>query len=81
MFEITNLLRANPGRVPCAINCRDDANLSQQQVNAPKPSVKVLQLGASVGGGVIGLRARGGDGVFGCEIDDADQDYDPERNG
>ena len=32
-------------------------------------------------GGVIGIRLNGGDGVFVCEIYDADQDYDPERNG
>jgi hypothetical protein len=36
---------------------------------------------AAPGDGVFGIRPIDGGGVFVCEINDADQDYDPGRNG
>jgi hypothetical protein len=51
----------------------------EQQVNAREPPVGVWQFSNSeaAGGGVPIDR----DGVFVCQIDGADRDYNPQRNG
>ena len=54
-----------------------------QQANTRKPSVRGWQLStsAAVGCRVIGICLKGRSGVFVCEVDDADHDYDHERDG
>jgi hypothetical protein len=53
----------------------------KQQVNSRKPQIWQFSNIGAAGDGVIGIRSNDGDGVFACQIDDADQDCDPERNG
>jgi hypothetical protein len=60
-----------------------DGNLSKHHMNTPKPPVGIRYLGTSAarGVGLIGTRLIDRYRKFVFQVDDADRDNDPERNG